>query len=212
MFDYELLLRILLASFCGIIIGYERQANFKVAGVKTHMVVAFSGALIMIVSRYAFVNFRGTFDPGRIAAQFVTGVGFLGAGVIYKRHNNIQGLTTAAGILATASLGLAIGAGMYTVGILGTLLFLLLRVIVQSMETFHSNIQETYYLEVEYEGNAQTALDVCKDKKILSYRMKRLKQGRIGIEVTLIFPDEQSQNEWIQNIVNETSVATFEKY
>ena len=83
-FNLIMLFRLLIASICGIIIGYERQTNFKVAGVKTHMIVAFSASLIMVVSKYGFYDSE-VFDASRIASQLITGIGFVGAGIIYLK-------------------------------------------------------------------------------------------------------------------------------
>ena len=123
-------LRILLACLCGACIGFERSKRLKEAGIRTHVIVCFASALLMIVSKYGFVDltfpdgsfFNGTrgADPARIAAQVVSGISFLCAGVIFKNGNTVKGLTTAAGIWATAAIGLAIGSGMFTVGLFGT--------------------------------------------------------------------------------------------
>lgn len=124
------LIRILTAAFCGAIIGFERTKRSKEAGIRTHCIIAVGAALIMIISKYGFADLlsqAGTFtegtrgaDPGRIAAQVVTGISFLGAGVIFKNGNTVKGLTTAAGIWAMAAVGMACGAGMYGVAFLVT--------------------------------------------------------------------------------------------
>ena len=124
-------IRILVACACGFILGVERSRRFKEAGVRTHMIVCCGAALVMIVSKYGFadltsaagVAYNGTrgADPARLAAQVVSGVGFLGAGMIFKNGGSVTGLTTAAGIWAAAGIGLAIGAGMFLLGILVTL-------------------------------------------------------------------------------------------
>lgn len=126
------LLRLIAACFCGACIGIERSRRFKEAGIRTHIIVCCAAALMMIVSKYGFADltnpsgkfFSGTrgADPARIAAQVVSGISFLGAGVIYKNGSTVKGLTTAAGIWATAGIGLAIGAGMYWVGLFSTLI------------------------------------------------------------------------------------------
>lgn len=123
-------LRILLACVCGACIGFERSRRLKEAGIRTHVIVCLASALFIIVSKYGFADMdlpdgsvftgtRGT-DPARIAAQVVSGISFLCAGVIFKNGNTIKGLTTAAGIWATAAIGLAIGTGMFAVGIFST--------------------------------------------------------------------------------------------
>lgn len=107
---WECLLRIFLAALCGLVIGFERKARLKEAGVRTHLIVALGAALITIVSKYGFFDLalfaEGIkADPTRIAAQIVSGVGFLGAGMIFMRHRTLTGLTTAAGIWTTAASG-----------------------------------------------------------------------------------------------------------
>ena len=117
--EFEFLGRLFLAGLCGAFIGYERANRRKEAGIRTHLVVSMGSALFMIVSKYGFADMiplHGVaLDPSRVAAQIVTGVGFLGAGMIFVRGQNISGLTTAAGIWATAGIGLAAGAHMYIV-------------------------------------------------------------------------------------------------
>lgn len=130
--NLDFFIRIVLACFCGACIGFERSKRFKEAGIRTHILVCCAAALIMIVSKYGFVDlsdasgsaFNGTrgADPARVAAQVVSGISFLGAGVIYKNGSTVKGLTTAAGIWATAGIGLAIGAGMIWIGLFATLL------------------------------------------------------------------------------------------
>lgn len=129
-------LRIIVACVCGGILGYERKNRGKGAGIKTHCIVATSAALMMIVSKYCFsdvVNYPGLrgADPARIAAQVISGVGFLGAGMIYFNRHSVKGLTTAAGIWATAGIGLAIGSGMYAVGIFTTLLIICFQIVLR---------------------------------------------------------------------------------
>ncbi|MGB9793226.1 MAG: MgtC/SapB family protein, partial [Thermacetogeniaceae bacterium] len=113
----EIILRMAVSLLVGLIIGYERSKNQKPAGIRTYSLVCIGSTLFMIVSAYGLSNtvpiqgFR--MDPGRIAAQIVTGIGFLGAGVIWKDRGNVRGLTTAANLWVTAGLGMAIGLGLY---------------------------------------------------------------------------------------------------
>lgn len=114
--NLEFFIRIVLAAVLGALVGLERSKRQKEAGVRTHCIIACTSALFMILSKYAFVDLvsvnglRGA-DPARIAAQVVSGISFLGAGVIFKNGNSIRGLTTAAGMWGTAAVGMAIGAG-----------------------------------------------------------------------------------------------------
>ena len=122
---WKMCLRMFVACVCGACIGYERSLRQKEAGLRTHIILALGACLAMIVSKYGFTDISGigamkASDGARIAAQVVSGVGFLGAGVIFVRGGSVKGLTTAAGIWTTSSVGLAIGAGMYIVGIIAT--------------------------------------------------------------------------------------------
>ena len=134
----ELFLRMVLACVCGAAIGFERSRRFKGAGIRTHIIVCCGAALIMIVSKYGFGDLTGAvgeafgahgIDPARVAAQVVSGISFLGAGVIFKNNGAVRGLTTAAGIWVTAGIGLAIGTGLIWVGVFCTALIWVLQVI-----------------------------------------------------------------------------------
>lgn len=122
-------LRLFVAGAMGVLIGLEREYRAKEAGYRTHFLVALGSALMMIVSQYGFTEVLKTdlirVDPSRIAAQVVSGIGFIGAGTIILQKQIVRGLTTAAGIWTTSGIGLAVGAGMYAIGIAATLLVLL---------------------------------------------------------------------------------------
>lgn len=130
--NLEFLIRILLATMLGALVGLERTKRQKEAGVRTHCIIACSAAVFMILSKYAFLDIGSVLgardgDPARIAAQVVSGISFLGAGVIFKNGSTIRGLTTAAGMWATAAIGMAIGAGMYWVGMIETFFLILIQ-------------------------------------------------------------------------------------
>lgn len=128
--DY--LFRMIVAAFFGGVIGYERSRRRKEAGLRTHIIVALGSALLMIVSKYGFfdvINQPGIrVDAARIAANVITGISFLGAGVIFVRDVSIKGLTTAAGLWSVAGIGLAVGAGMYFVGFSATVLIMVTQI------------------------------------------------------------------------------------
>ena len=118
-----LVLRLAVACLCGGAIGIERTLRQKDAGFRTHVIVALGAALMMVISKYGFVDVVGngiTSDAGRIASNIVTGISFLCAGMIVKGAT-IKGLTTAAGIWVTSAVGMAIGCGMYLTGVLATI-------------------------------------------------------------------------------------------
>ncbi|CCV29797.1 TPA: MgtC/SapB family protein [Yersinia enterocolitica] len=124
----DLLLRITLAGALGGLIGLERQLRAKDAGLRTHILVGIGSAMFMIVSKYGFEDLltleHVSFDPSRVAAQVVSGMGFLGAGTIMIQKQMVKGLTTAAGMWVTAAIGLVIGSGLYEIGIYGTMVTL----------------------------------------------------------------------------------------
>ena len=119
---HVLITRIVIAGLLGGIIGAEREFRAKIAGTRTHLLVAVGAALMMIVSRYGF---DGQGDPGRVAAQIVSGIGFIGAGAIMVNKHAVHGLTTAAGIWVAAGIGMAVASGMYAIGIATTLISLI---------------------------------------------------------------------------------------
>lgn len=130
-------IRLLVSCACGFAVGFERQHHIRIehrksAGMRTHMIVCVASAAMMLISKYGFFdvlvngdNIR--VDVSRVAAGIVTGVSFLGAGTIFMRKESVNGLTTAAGIWAVAAVGMAIGCGMYTVGITLTILITLIQ-------------------------------------------------------------------------------------
>lgn len=111
----EMTIRLVLAMLVGTLVGFERTKKNKPAGIRTHALVCIGSTLFTLVSAYGFSDFINmeNADPGRIAAQIVSGVGFLGAGIIWKEGYNVRGLTTAANIWITAGLGMALGLGLY---------------------------------------------------------------------------------------------------
>ena len=134
----EMLIRLIAAAVLGGIVGIERSKRFKDAGVRTHSMVGCASALLMVISKYGFldlINQQGPHtwntDPARIAAGIVTGVSFLGAGIIYRdyQQHSLKGLTTAAGVWCVAGIGMATGAGMYFLAVFATLLIVLLQFI-----------------------------------------------------------------------------------
>lgn len=121
--DWVLITRLVIAGLLGGAIGVEREFRAKEAGVRTHFIVALGSALFMIISQYAFGD--KIHDAARVAAQVVSGIGFIGAGVIIFQRNVIRGVTTAAGLWVAAAIGMACGDGMYSVAVSATLLTIL---------------------------------------------------------------------------------------
>ena len=138
---WDFILRLFVAGILGAVVGLDREYRAKEAGYRTHFLVSLGSALIMVVSQYGFQDVilenSVSLDPSRVAAQVVSGIGFIGAGTIIIQKQFVRGLTTAAGIWATAGIGLAVGSGLYGRGIAATLLTLagleLLSVIFKSI-------------------------------------------------------------------------------
>ncbi|MCF8363813.1 MAG: MgtC/SapB family protein [Prolixibacteraceae bacterium] len=131
-------LRLTLSFIAGTIIGFERETHRQPAGLRTHILICMGSTLIMLLSIYipqTYTQFH-TSDPGRIAAQVVSGIGFIGAGAILRMGINVRGLTTAASIWAIAAIGLAIGAGMYFPAALAVVFMLIILIVVEQLERF----------------------------------------------------------------------------
>ena len=129
-----LVIRLILAGVCGGIIGVERTLRQKDAGFRTHIVVAMGAALMIIISKYGFFDLVGLddtlrIDASRVASNIITGISFLGAGMIFVKGISIKGLTTAAGIWVTAAVGMAMGAGLYVISFVAVILLLLVQII-----------------------------------------------------------------------------------
>jgi putative Mg2+ transporter-C (MgtC) family protein len=126
--EWNFILRLFIAGLLGGLIGFEREFRAKEAGLRTHFFVALGSALFMLISQYAFT---GRFDAARVAAQVVSGIGFIGAGVIIFQKNVVRGVTTAAGLWVAGAIGLACGAGMYDIAAAATLMTII------CLETMH---------------------------------------------------------------------------
>lgn len=132
--------KLLLSMTLGAIIGMERRRKGQIAGLRTFALISMGATLAMLISIYIPQVYLGlkNGDPGRIAAQVVSGVGFLGAGAIIQMKGSVRGLTTAAGIWMTACIGLAVGAGMYLISIITTLLIIFILVNIERIELRHN--------------------------------------------------------------------------
>lgn len=170
---WECILRVVLAGVCGALIGFERSRRQKEAGLRTHIIVAMGAALFMLVSKYSFADIplieTMRADGSRIASNVVTGISFLGAGVIFVRGGSIKGLTTAAGIWTIAAVGLAIGGGLYIIGVVCTLLIFIVQIILHhwlpSSETMETHEIAVVLKSVDSSGVAKL-LEYFTEKKI----------------------------------------------
>ncbi|WP_240419762.1 MgtC/SapB family protein [Paenibacillus periandrae] len=198
MMQYEYLLRVILAGICGALVGYERKNRMKEAGIRTHFVVALGASLMMIISKYGFQDQNGwenvAFDPSRIAAQVVSGVGFLGAGMIFMQRLTIKGLTTAAGIWATAGVGMAIGAGLYVLGAgVAIIIFVAQKLLHGRFNWLSSPKTEQLVIRITNEPGATSQIQQLLEEKhisILSFQAESsgMSSEDITLEMIVRFP------------------------
>jgi len=184
------------AAALGGLIGLERERLERAAGLRTHALVALSSALVMIVSTYGFADVLGdgrptTLDPSRVAAQVVSGVGFLGAGVIIFRKNAVRGLTTAASVWSVAGLGLAAGGGLLTTAALATAIMLFIQAGLRPLERrfFDHHSPQQLILRVGRGDGRLAAVEAEVTRAGLDIRGLRMRPVRSGaedrIEITL---------------------------
>ncbi|HYZ10540.1 MAG TPA: MgtC/SapB family protein [Actinomycetota bacterium] len=203
--DVELALRLLGAALVGALIGFERELRDQPAGFRTHILVALGSCVFTVISAYGFGALAGErgyvrVDPSRIAAQIVTGIGFLGAGVIFRQGLTVRGLTTAASLWVTAALGMAVGAGAYIVAGAGAAVALLtiaaLRPVRRAVRGLRRE-QEELILEVQPE----TPLDqLMKELGAAGIRVDHLRvadegEDRTELVLSVRIPPETSTEE-----------------
>jgi putative Mg2+ transporter-C (MgtC) family protein len=150
--NVELLSRLVLAALLGSVIGFERERLNWAAGLRTHMLVCVGAALIMLVSAFGFADALGqknvVLDPSRVAAQVVSGIGFLGAGSILLRGEMVRGLTTAASLWSVAGIGLAVGGGMYTAAVGATFIILVILAGLKPLERRFISVKQQRSIEL----------------------------------------------------------------
>jgi len=153
--EFDIVLRLCLGFIAGAIIGFERSSKRQVAGLRTHIIIATGATLLMLLSIYLPQHYSPlrSSDPGRIAAQVVSGIGFLGAGAIIRLGNNVRGLTTAASLWFVAAVGLAIGSGMFIAAAIAEALSLVTLLIVSIIEKKIFPAERYKMLEVFYKDN-----------------------------------------------------------
>ncbi len=208
-------IRIIVACLCGAVIGLERTKRMKEAGIRTHIIVCCASALLMLVSKYAFGDlFEGAADAARIAAQVVSGISFLCAGVIFKNGNSIKGLTTAAGIWFTAAVGLAVGAGMYLVGLFATLVIMLLQFLMHRF-TFGNDslITEQVRITVDDNGVFTPCWNAFLEETSATVEDMKIKQTREGIytyKLCLRSTNSITSQQWQSLIENCSGISELE--
>lgn len=207
--EYKYLLAILLSVILGFLIGLERKTRAKEAGVRTHTIVCFGACLLMIISKYGFSDTNA--DVSRIAAQIVSGIGFIGAGIIVYRKNAVHGLTTAAGVWATAGIGMACGAGLYFVAIGGTLIMISVRCVLHiNCKLF--NMKRIYTIKISF---VQTKDENKKIKEIFAvdhFHKLSVIRGEKTVFNVSIFTEHEISSDIIDEIIkNNDFILSIER-
>ncbi|MGA3304621.1 MAG: MgtC/SapB family protein [Stellaceae bacterium] len=171
---WELVVRLLIAAGLGSLIGAERERLVWAAGLRTHMLVSVGSCLFMIVSAYGFSTVIAPgviLDPSRVAAQVVSGIGFLGAGSILLRGDVVRGLTTAASLWTVAAIGLAVGGGLYTEAVAATLIILIILAGIKPLEEWYQRRNTTHKIRLIVDGGKMST-DILNNA--LGYRARRV--------------------------------------
>ncbi|MBE7086981.1 MAG: MgtC/SapB family protein [Clostridiales bacterium] len=194
------LISVLVSVVLGFVIGFERKLRSKEAGIRTHTIVCAGSALIMVVSKYGFGGQNA--DASRIASQIVSGIGFLGAGMIVYRQHSIHGLTTAAGVWATAGVGMAAGAGLYIVALGATVLLILVQIIFHSKYKVFRN-KKLYKYNISFENLSnedQKVKELFGVENFHSVSVKRV-DGRVLFDICVL-----TEHEFLSSWISETLV------
>lgn len=197
--ELEYVIRMLIAVLLGFAIGTERKMRFKEAGMRTHTIVAAGACLFMLISKYGFTDLDGKFDGARLAAQVVSGIGFIGAGMIMYRKQAIHGLTTAAGVWITAGVGMAVGAGMYILAASSTVILIAAQCIMHADIKFFKN---KHYMQlrvvfVNNNGESQKIQELFEIDRYVQLDAK--KQGDDIVFSVLIRTDKDFDDNFILN-------------
>lgn len=205
---YNSLFRLILGFIAGGIIGINRERINRAAGFRTHILICLGSCLLMLISIYIpqeFLKFKGG-DPGRIASQVVTGIGFLGAGAIIKLGDHVKGLTTAASIWVSAAIGMAIGAGMFWVALAATFLVLFALIIMERLERtfFKKNFFKTLNIQLKQPIINLLPVETVLQQYNVKYEIQEYRQntymGLINTEIAITVPVQFPMEEFINTL------------
>lgn len=175
----SVIVRILLAIICGGVIGIERRRAHQSAGMRTYMLVCMGAAIVMATGQYMYDTFK-TGDPSRLGAQVISGIGFLGAGsIITSGKTKVRGLTTAAGLWVSACIGLALGIGFYSAGLIATLVVYLIMARLKRLE--YRFLVDDIYLEIYLEyDDALSVSDIAQQAERNGLKIEEVQHGTKG--------------------------------
>ncbi len=191
--------RILLATLLGGIIGMERSRHGRDAGLRTHIFICLGSAMTALIGIYCHEILGYVTDPLRVSAQVISGIGFLGAGtILVKNSSKVTGLTTAAGMWATAAIGIATGVGFYEASILCAILCVLTAALFTRLETKHKDNHQLY-IEIDTASETNRVIDEIKKfadgkAETITLPARSASPGHIGLVATLPFANDNAQN------------------
>ena len=198
-FDLLCAIRLSLAVLLGFVIGFERKLRLKEAGIRTHTIVCLAACLFTLISIYAFPGA----DSSRVAAQIVSGIGFIGAGMIFYHKEVIRGLTTAAGIWATAAIGMAVGAGWYLVSVIAAIIMVIVQFVLHlNFKMF--KMKNNFKINVSYIDDSGKVSELIKELFSVNTINKvnaKKENGSLVYTVT-IYADNEISTKQISDILN----------
>ncbi len=208
--NLEIAIRLVLALILGGLIGLERESHGRPAGFRTHILVCVGSALVMLVSAYAFMGMEtgreGGYDPGRIAAQVISGIGFLGAGTIMREGANIRGLTTAASLWSVAGIGLTIGAGFYFPALLATALVVLTLIFLNRVEwAYLSHKQEVLRVQAQDTPGQLAKVFTAMaehDVNVVNVSLYTEAEGEVAVELAVEVPPKANRIQILDELVS----------
>lgn len=205
--EISILVRILLAMMLGGLIGLEREKNKRPAGFRTHILVCVGACMTALIGFFVWHETGGVSDPMRISAQVISGIGFLGVGtILVKEHDHITGLTTAAGLWATATIGIACGCGFYIGALFGTLVVAVTEAVLFKLEASgrRKKRKVTLYVEITRADRLNEYVDwfheVLKANDVNVGMARTATNGNVGLEVSLPFVAQEEMKKVLETI------------
>jgi len=207
--EIQIILRILVAAVLGALVGFERERQDQPAGLRTHMILVIGATLAMVLSvnlGYLYARPGTPADPARLAAQVISGIGFLGAGAILRYGFNVKGLTTATSLWTMAIVGMAVGAGYYLVGVITTALMLLVLTVLNILEKRFVHTSITRYISIEanyHKGVVKSIRHIVQElsDNLVSFTIqKHVKDKRLRIQMVARISRDQTLEELIDHL------------
>ena len=220
--DLVYLTRIILSIIAGAVIGYEREHREKVAGLRTHILISMSAALMMIISKYAFMDVLSdpvvggmSLDVSRVAAGIITGMGILSGGIVFiSKRGNVSGLTTAAGIWATIGIGMVIGAGMYAVGIGSVILVEIIQLaLYRDLPVYkHSTMAIVKCILDDADSDYDRLIERLNkyDAKVSSIKWEKLGENKTELHCSIFFGTKYTRDDIIDILNGMEEIKRFE--